>query len=78
MTAIYPHKNVMRFEPELTEAQAEPGSNGCTIPLIAASEKVCAAGTPKSRAPTIVRARAESQVMILVVREGLEPSTSAL
>ena len=47
--------------------------------LIAASEKVCAAGARKSHALTIVRARAEGQVLdFMVVREGLEPSTSAL
>jgi len=47
--------------------------------LIQASEKVCDLGSRKSPALAIVRARAESQVLdFMVVREGLEPSTSAL
>jgi hypothetical protein len=47
--------------------------------LIKASEKVCELGSRKSPALAIVRARAESQVIdFMVVREGLEPSTSAL
>ena len=47
--------------------------------LIKASEKVCALGSRKSHALAIVRGRAEQQVLdFMVVREGLEPSTSAL
>ena len=55
----------------------------CSAPetgsLLKASEKVCALGARKSHALTIVRARAVQQVLDLTgVREGLEPSTSAL
>jgi len=47
--------------------------------LIQASEKVCELGSGKSHALTIVAARAKQQVLdFMVVREGLEPSTSAL
>ena len=47
--------------------------------LIEASEKVCAARARKSHALTAVGARAKQQVFdFMVVREGLEPSTSAL
>jgi integrase len=47
--------------------------------LIQASEKVCELGARKSHALTVVGARAKQQVLdFMVVREGLEPSTSAL
>ncbi len=47
--------------------------------LIQASEKVCELGSRKSHALTVVGARAKQQVFdFMVVREGLEPSTSAL
>jgi hypothetical protein len=45
--------------------------------LIAASEKVRALRAPKSHAFATVREQRAKQ-LILVVREGLEPSTSAL
>ena len=47
--------------------------------LIQASEKVCGLGSRKCHALTVVGARAKQQVFdFMVVREGLEPSTSAL
>jgi integrase len=47
--------------------------------LIHASEKVCELGARKTHALTVVGARAKQQVLdFMVVREGLEPSTSAL
>ena len=45
--------------------------------LIQASEKVCALGARKSHA-LCERARRAKCLILLVVREGLEPSTSAL
>jgi integrase len=47
--------------------------------LIAASEKACALGSRKTHALTLVGTRPKQQVLdFMVVREGLEPSTSAL
>lgn len=47
--------------------------------LIKASDRVCALGSRKSHALAIVRGRGDQQVLdFMVVREGLEPSTSAL
>jgi integrase len=47
--------------------------------LVEASEKACAVGSRKTHALTLVSARPEQQVLdFMVVREGLEPSTSAL
>ena|SRR5882762_800608 len=47
--------------------------------LIQASEKVCELGARKSHALTRRGARTKQQVLdFMVVREGLEPSTSAL
>ena len=47
--------------------------------LMEASEKVCELGSRKTHALTLVGARPKQQVLdFMVVREGLEPSTSAL
>ena len=47
--------------------------------LIEASEKVCELGSRKTHALTVVGTRPKQQVLdFMVVREGLEPSTSAL
>jgi hypothetical protein len=46
--------------------------------LIEASEKVCGQGARKTHALTLVDVRPKQQVLnFMVVREGLEPSTSA-
>ena len=82
-------EHVSDFETQCDEPDTEGGATlsgkaicGCVRHsagwLIEASEKVCAPRSRKNHALTIVPSCVPERIVILVVREGLEPSTSAL